>query len=139
MRFAELLWRDPGREGPGAPDLHPVIEDGKGDGPSGDGIIPMDERVDENLTHGVHRNKRGLDAAQSPGHDLGWHGEVSLAEKLRLLKQFERRSADLPLVEELGLIRAAKPRHAELALRIVGHEFLAEEYHGGLQYLPVPA
>jgi hypothetical protein len=60
---------------------------------------------------------------------------MPLAKELRLLEELERRPADLPLVHELGRGHAPEPRHAQLALRVVGHERLAEKDDRGPQEL----
>ncbi len=65
--------------------------------------------------------------------DAARKGEVPLAEQLGLLAQLERRSPYVTLVEELGLVEAAEPRHAQLALRVVRQERPAEQHHGCAQ------
>ena len=51
-----------------------------------------------------------------------------LGTALRRMEQLERRPSQAALVEELGLVHAAEPSHAQLALRIVQEERLAEQH-----------
>ena len=116
-----------------APDLHSVVEDRQRNRASGDGVVAVNEGVDEDLPHGVRRDEQRLHPPHLPGDDPRRHREMALAKDLRFLQQPERGAPDLPLVEELGLVRPPEAGQAKLTLRIVRHEGLAEEDYGSLE------
>jgi hypothetical protein len=87
----------------------------------------VDESVDKNFAHRTWRDQRAVDPLQLARLDTPRKREMALAEELGLLEELEGRAADLPLVEKLGLVHPAKASHAQLALRVVGHERLSEE------------
>lgn len=53
-----------------------------------------------------------------------------MAEQLGLFQQFESRTSDHLLIQELGLVHAPETSKAQLALRKIRKEALSEEDHG---------
>lgn len=131
-------WGDPIGESPGAPHLHPVVEDRQRHRPTGNGVVPVDEGVDQDLAHGVGRQQGAVDALEPPRLDATREREVPLAEQLGLLQELEGRGANVALVQELCLVGAAEASQPQLALGIVGEEPPAEEHHRRPEDLPPP-
>lgn len=139
MPAVEHIRCNAGRIASGAPDFNPVVEDSQRDRAAGNRVVPMDERIHQDFPHGIGRDKRRIHALKPPGNDLAEQREVPLAEQLRLFEQLEGWGMDLALVDELRIVSPPKPSHAQLALRVVGQEFLPEQDHGGLQHPAVTA
>jgi hypothetical protein len=61
-------------------------------------------------------------------------------EALGALQQFEDIAIELPIVQKLGLIRAAEARQTQLALRIVQRQALlpSEQHDCGAKMNPIP-
>jgi hypothetical protein len=99
----------------------------------------MNQRINQNLSHGIGRNKRRFDPSHMPRHNLGRKGEVPLAKQFRFLQQFKRRSSNLALIKKLCLVRATETGHAQFALRVVRQEGFAEENDSSLKELIILA
>ena len=127
----QLLGRQIEVQGTRRRDFEPIVVDADGDGTAANGVIPMAKRVRQGFPHRHRRIERFIDPLHAPRHHTAGDGIVFAQKSLRAGQQRERVTVHLPVVDELRAPNAAKPRHAQHALRKLGrHARLgAEEHH----------
>ena len=130
MGLEQLLGRQVEVQGARRSDFEPVVVDADGNGAAANGVVPVAERVRQGFPHRHRRIERFIDPLHAPRNHPAGDGIVFPQKRLRAGQQRERMAVHLPVVDELRAPHAAKPRHAQHALRKLGrHAVLGAEEH----------
>jgi len=127
VRYPKAQWK-----GAIAPDFKAIVIHRETDRSASMRVVAVAERIYQSLSEGQARKERLVYTFKNAGLDAACHGQVPAKELHSLFQQLEGMPVHLALVEKLGLGSAAKTRHSQLTLRIVGQEPLAEEHNRGV-------